>query len=104
MVTAVDFDIMVHFLLKISPKFSLQSEKVIFSNGWWGIGEGVISGHNLGNYQHILIDLLEFLVGLNRPSQEFPCISSTAKSSKTAENYSMGNELETTAYLALKWQ
>jgi len=95
---------MTSFLLKINPKSILQSGTVLFSDGLWGICAGVISGHMLENYQHIFIDLLEFLVRLNRPSQDFPCISSTAKSSKTSENHSMKNELKTTIYLASKWQ
>ena len=54
MVTAVDFGIIslsadkylkfitTHFLLKIGPKSSLQSGTVLFSEGWWGIGAGVL--------------------------------------------------------------
>jgi len=85
--------IMTCFLLKIGPKSSLQLGTVLFSDGWWGF----ISGYVLENYQHIFIDLLEFLVRLNQSS-----ISSTAKSSKTAENHFTENKLGTTPYLASK--
>jgi len=38
---------MTHFLLKIDPKSSLQSGTVLFSDSWWGISTGIISGHSL---------------------------------------------------------
>jgi len=33
---------MTQFLLKIGPKSSLQSGTVLFSDGWWLIGTGVL--------------------------------------------------------------
>jgi len=52
-------------------KSCLQSGIVLFSDGWWSIGMGVISRHILENYQHIFIYLLEFLVGLIDEAKNF---------------------------------
>jgi len=68
--------IMTNFLLKVGPKSSQQPGTVLFSDGWWGINVGVL------NYDTF----------------------STAKSSKTAENHSKINKLDTSTYLDSKWQ
>ena len=35
--------VMNHFLQKIGPQPSLQSGTLLFSDGWWGIGTGVLN-------------------------------------------------------------
>jgi len=45
--------IMTYFLLKIGPKASLQLRKVLFSDGWWVIGTGVLNYDTFSHHEEL---------------------------------------------------